>query len=280
MKAKLLLLSFLLISCKGKANPTPSGISYKETTVQYTLVQREINGHLVPAHLLEVKLKSLTDIRSCFATDKEGNYGVDITDTLQNVVDKKKEETGLQILGAINGDYTFSSERRRGYSIKDGLIYRTDMRSKNTVDLVFKKDNTVSLMKEGDFELDGNVGDISNEFWQIISFGPALAENDVMIIDEDEEIKGNTWVNNQRSCIGIIDWNHFYLMATEANERTSKELQSFKLYELGKMLLEYGCHDVYNLDGGYSSGLAHNDEVVFAPTRKISDIIYIVNEAA
>ena len=257
--------------------PTPTNV-FNKTTVEYTLVQRVINGFEVPTHLLEIKLKSLTDLHSCFATDKDGNYGVNITDSLQNVVNKTKEEKGIDILGAVNGDYTFSSETRKGYSVKDGIIYRTERRSRNSVDLVFKKDNTVSIMKEGEFQLDGEIGDTSDIYWQVIGFGPLLAENSQMVVDETAELGGNTWVNNQRTCIGIIDWNHFYLMSTEANDRRSKTLQSYRLYDLGVMLLEYGCHTVYNLDGGYSSGLAYENEVKFAPSRKISDIIYIVNE--
>ena len=281
MKKHFLLITLLLLGCHSNSKidpiPTPTMSGYQETTVEYHRVERIINGYTVPAHLLEVKLKSLSDLRSCIAVDEEGNYGVDKFDSLQNIAKQAKERDGLSILGAINGDYTFASERRRGYSVKNGIIYRTAVKSSSSVDLVFKTDNTVSLMKEGDFKLDGEVGERSQKYWQVISFGPLLANDSKMIIEEDEELPGNTWVNNQRSCIGIVSWNHFFFMATEANQRTSKTLQSFRLYDLGTMLLEYGCHSVYNLDGGYSSGLIYNDEVVFQPTRDNSDIIYIVN---
>lgn len=309
MKLKLLALTFLLVSCSGSkskeveptpvpsgeitssiiptseptepslpVSPTPTKEVYEETTIEYQRVERIINGYTVPAHLVEVKLKSLNDIRSCFATNDEGEYGVGITDSLQNVVNKTKNEIGQDILCAVNGDYTFSSETRRGYSVKDGIIYRTSVKSKNSVDLIFTNDNEVYLMKEGDFKLDGEVGQKSSKYWQIISFGPVLVEDSELVVDETTEIKGNTWVNNQRTCIGIIDWNHFYLLATEANGRKHDgPLDSFRLYDLGVMLLEYGCHTVYNLDGGYSSGIAVNNEVVFKPTRVISDIVYIVN---
>ena len=311
MKLQLFALTLLLVSCqKGTTNehtptPSPSGSSpvvtpvvtpsdtpvatpsneptpsevIEDTTVTYQRVERIINGYTVPTHLVEVKLKSLSDLRSCFATDENDEYGVDKYESLQSMVNKAKERDGLDILAAVNGDYTFSSESRRGYSVKDGVIYRTSVKSKNSVDLVFGMDNTVSLMKEGSFKLDGNVGEKSKKYWQIISFGPVIAENSKIIIDESYELPANTWVNNQRTAIGIIDWNHFFLLSTEANGRKHDgPLDSFRIYDLGVMLLEYGCHSVYNLDGGYSSGLAYNNEVVFKPTRNLSDMIYIVNE--
>ena len=287
MKRKLISLIFLLVALQGCNKSTPSVVTptveptptsiVEETSVTYTRIERTINGYQVPAHLLEVKLKSVTDLRSAVAKDEEGNYGAGITDSLQNIVNAEKEATGLDILGAVNGDYTFSSASRRGYSVKNGIIYRNQVNGSSSLDMVFMKDNTVKFIKEGSYKLDGNIGETSNKYWQVISFGPMLADNYKLVVDESTEIRGNNWVNNQRTCIGIIDWNHFFLMSTEANNRSSKELQSFRLYDLGQTLLEYGCRYVYNLDGGYSSGLAFNNQTIFAPSRELSDILYIVN---
>ena len=248
-----------------------------KTTVEYVHGEREIEGMQVGYHLLKIHLASLNDLRSRLATNESGEYGVNIQENMSDIIAKAKEETGKTVLGAVTGDYCFWSTSRKGYVVRNGVVYRTERKSKNSIDLVVKKDKTISFIREGDYSLDVGVGQVSQEFWQIFCFGPVLAKDGAMQVAEDAEINGNTWVNNQRACVGYVDAHNIMFLATEAKNRTSKTLQSFRLWDLGSFLLEQGCVGVYNLDGGYSSGAAYNDEVVFSPTRTIGDIFYVVS---
>ena len=246
-----------------------------ETKVEYICDKRNVEGIDVKYHLLKIHLNSLNRLKSRLAVDEEGHYGINVTQKFSDVVSDIKEETGLGVLGAITGDFAFWSSSRKGYVVRNGVVYRTERKSKNSIDLVVKKDRTISFMKEGDFRMDVGVGQVSKLYYQIISFGPVLLEDGKIVIDEDAEINGNTWVNNQRAAIGFVDAYNLMFLATEANDRVSKTLQSFKLHELAVFLKEQGCVGAYNLDGGYSAGLAFNDKVVFSPSRTIGDVFYI-----
>ncbi len=264
--------------------PTPTSPTYTvydHTSVEYTAGKSLIEGSEVPYHLLEFKLKSLTNLRSRVAVNEEGEYGQNITQKMEDMVKDAKEESGKDVLGAISGDFSISwSNHRNGYAVRNGTVYKTDRRGgSNPIDLVFKKDKTVELLSERDYQMDAFPGEISEKYYQIFAFGPVLVDNYEIAIEEDAEINGNTWVNNQRAAVGVIDWNHFFFLGTEAISRSpDPPLRSFKLHELAKLFKELGCKYAYNLDGGYSSGAAYNNEVVFKPNRSIGDIFYVISD--
>lgn len=252
----------------------------EETKVEYVTGTYNVKGFDATYHLLKIHVDSLFRLKSRLATDASGNYGINIQQSLGEIILDAKEESGKSVLGAITGDYCFWSSSRRGYVVRNGVIYRNNIKSKKSVDLVIakKKDKDgsfISLRKESEYQLDGNVGEPSNEFYQIVSFGPALMENGEILVTEDAEINGNTWVNNPRAAFGWVNNHEFMFLATEARQRQAKDLKSFRLYDLATFLKEQGCVGAYNFDGGYSSGMAYNDEVVFKPGRTIGDIFYI-----
>ena len=81
--------------------------------------------------------------------------------------------------------------------------------------------------------------------------------------------------SNPRTAIGIIDENHYIIVVSDG--RTS-ESQGLSLYQLKS----YGVKTAYNLDGGGSSTLYFNGQVMNKPTtngtiseRAVSDIVYI-----
>jgi len=256
--------------------PTSGEELFDHTSVTYTKGYRDILGYNATYHLVDIKIKSLSNLRSKLAVDAEGNYGVNITQNMSDMLSDINSTYNKSVLAAITGDYAFWSTSRRGYVVRNGTVYRNNIKSRSAIDMVIKKDRTVSFLKEVDYKLDAGVGEESNEFYQIYSFGPHLMENDEILINEDTEINGNNLVNNQRAAVGFVAWNHFMFLVTECGSRTSSELKGFRLYDCAELLQELGCHSAYNLDGGYSSGIAYNNEVVFKPHRAIGDILYVV----
>ena len=249
----------------------------EETTVKYENGTYNIKGYEATYHLLDIHVSSLSLFKSWLATDSEDNYGININQSLNDIIQTVKDKTGRSVLGAITGDYCFWSSSRSGYVVRNSVVYRRDMKSPNSVDLVVKKDGSISLMKEKDYAPDVGIGRVSKKYYQVVSFGPALMENSEILIEENAEINGNTWVNNPRAAFGWVDSHHFMFLATEAKDRTSKNLKSFRLYDLATFLKEKGCIGAYNFDGGYSAGLAFNDQVVFSPKRGIGDIFFIMS---
>ena len=95
----------------------------------------------------------------------------------------------------------------------------------------------------------------------------------------NEEV-GRAMANNPRTAIGIIDDLHYILVVSDGR---TNESQGLSLYELAQVMQQYGCKTAYNLDGGGSSTMYFNGQVINNPTtngnriseRSVSDIVYI-----
>ena len=112
----------------------------------------------------------------------------------------------------------------------------------------------------------------------LLAFGPSLVENGEIVVDTNSEV-GQSMSSNPRTAIGIIDENHYIIIVSDG--RTS-ESQGLSLYELAEVMKSYGVKTAYNLDGGGSSTLYFNGQVINKPTtngniseRAVSDIVYI-----
>jgi exopolysaccharide biosynthesis protein len=112
----------------------------------------------------------------------------------------------------------------------------------------------------------------------VFSFGTALVENGNIAVEAGEEV-GKAMYSNPRTAIGIIDDLHYVFVVSDGR---SDESEGLSLYELAVFMQELGVKTAYNLDGGGSSTMYFNGNVVNNPTsgfrddeRKVSDIIYI-----
>ena len=113
----------------------------------------------------------------------------------------------------------------------------------------------------------------------LLEWGPSLVEDGEIVVDTSTEV-GRAMASNPRSAIGIIDENHYIIVV--ADGRTT-ESEGLSLYQMAEIMKEYGATTAYNLDGGGSSTLYFNDQVINNPTtngntiseRAVSDIVYI-----
>jgi exopolysaccharide biosynthesis protein len=157
---------------------------------------------------------------------------------------------------AINGDYYGAQEK--GYVIRNGKLYR-DTAIANQEDLVIYKDGSFEIINESDVTAQEL---ISKGAVQTLSFGPALVENSSIAVTESEEV-GKAMASNPRTAIGIIDENHYVFVVSDG--RTS-ESEGLSLHELAEFMDSLGVETAYNLDGGGSSTMYFNGEVVNNPT--------------
>ena len=107
----------------------------------------------------------------------------------------------------------------------------------------------------------------------------SLIENGNITVDQNTEVR-QAMTKNPRTAIGIVDSNHYILVVSDG--RTS-ESEGLSLYELAEVMKEYGATTAYNLDGGGSSTMYYNGNIINNPTtnghniseREVSDIVYI-----
>lgn len=195
------------------------------------------------------------------------SYGKNVTAATSEI-----SEENSAIL-AINGDNYGSQER--GYVIRNGVLYR-DTAESGQEDLVIYSDGSFEIISEDEVSAEELM---EKGAVQVLSFGPALVEDGSITVGENEEV-GKAMASNPRTAIGIIDECHYVFVVSDG--RTS-ESAGLSLYQLAEFMKELGVSKAYNLDGGGSSTMYFNGEIINNPTtsgnrskeRKVSDIVYI-----
>ena len=243
-------------SSTGTVIGTYSDSKRKITVTQYRAYDSNI-------YVADVEVTDGTSILSAFANN---TYGRNITDTTSDMA----EENNAVL--AINGDYY--GARQSGYVIRNGVVYRSQGSSGE--DMVISKDGSLSFISESDTTTDSLM---QKQAWQVLSFGPVLVENGQVAVSENDEV-GMAMASNPRTAIGTVAKNHYLFVVSDG--RTS-ESAGLSLYELANFMKSLGATNVYNLDGGGSSTMVFQGEVVNNPTtngnkiseRAVSDILYI-----
>lgn len=174
---------------------------------------------------------------------------------------------------AINGDYYGVQES--GYVLRNGVLYR-DTPVSGKEDLVIFADGSFRIIREDEISAQSLLKAGAE---QILSFGPALVENGEVSVEKGQEVS-RAKSSNPRTAIGIVEENHYVFLVSDG--RTS-DSQGLSLYELAEFMQSLGVTTAYNLDGGGSSTLYFNGQVVNQPTtngkkiqeRSVSDIVCI-----
>ncbi|MBE6040733.1 MAG: phosphodiester glycosidase family protein [Clostridiales bacterium] len=239
--------------------------SYEDSNISVT-----VNGYTVSdtqVYVAEVSLSSPEYLKTALA---QGLYGKNVTATTSEIA-----EDNNAIL-AINGDYYGTQER--GYVIKNGELYRSTAAS-GQEDLVIYKDGTFKIINESEVSAEDLIADGAV---QTLSFGPALVENGQVSVGTNDEVK-KAMGSNPRTAIGVrADGTYLFVVA----DGRTDESEGLSLYELAEFMEEQGAVTAYNLDGGGSSTMVFNGNVINNPTggmaghgsgneRSVSDIVYI-----
>ena len=234
--------------------------SYDDENISITLTEYYENNTKI--YVADVQLTSAEFLKTAFAED---TYGKNVTDKTSSIA------SAHQAILAINGDYYGAQEK--GIVIRNGIVYR-DTGSTSDV-LCIYADGSMKVISPEDADAQKLV---SQGVWQAFSFGPGLVEDGTVTVMQGQEV-GKAMASNPRTAIGIIDQNHYLFVVSDG--RTS-ESEGLSLYELAQFMQKLGVTTAYNLDGGGSSTMYFNGQVINNPTtngnikeRKVSDIVYI-----
>ncbi len=218
-------------------------------------------------YVVDVYTNDVTQLLAAFAQD---TYGKNVTAKTSQMA------TAVGATVAINGDYY--GARNAGYVVRNGVLYRSEAASASQEDLVIYADGTFEVICEGNVDAQALV---DAGAWQVFSFGPGLVSKGTVTVGADDEV-GRAMASNPRTAIGKVADGHYVLVVSDG--RTS-ESEGLTLQELATFLVdELGVECAYNLDGGGSSTLWYEGEVVNNPTtngrniseRSVSDIVYLV----
>ena len=251
-------------SSSGTSTATvKTATAYEDDTKAISIETYELNSTQI--HVATVTIKGDASIKTALADE---TYGRNI---------KAKTSTTAQSVNAVlavNGDYY--GARDAGYVIRNGQLLRSDSQDANQEDLVIYQDGSFEIIREGDITVQEllNKGAV-----QVLSFGPALIENSQVAVDSADEV-GKAMASNPRTAIGIIDDKHYVLVVSDGRTDESKGLS---LKELADFMKELKVTTAYNLDGGGSSTMYFNGQIINKPTtnghnieeREVSDIVYL-----
>ena len=233
---------------------------YKDENISIQIEEYRYND--TDIYVADIQVSSIDHLLTAFAED---TYGKNITAKTSEIA-----ESNDAIL-AINGDFYGSQES--GYVLRNGVIYRDNAR-RNREDLVIDDSGDFYIINEDEVSLDS-----IDDAYQVFSFGPALINDYEIQVDEDDEV-GKAMASNPRTAICQVEENHYLFVVSDG--RTDSSL-GLSLKELAEFLQTLDVKVAYNLDGGGSSTMYFNGEIINNPTtsgnrvkeRSVSDVIYI-----
>ncbi len=236
--------------------------SYQDGNISITITEYRENDTAI--YVADVRLSSAEYLKTAFA---KGAYGRNVTETTSEIAEENNA------ILAINGDYYGAQEN--GYVLRNGVLYR-DTASNDQEDLVIYEDGSFGIVTETSVSADQLLDDGAKE---ILSFGPALVTNGQIAVTEGEEV-GKAKTSNPRTAIGIVDELNYLFVVSDGR---TDESEGLSLYELAEFMQSLGAQTAYNLDGGGSSTMYFNGQVINNPTtngrtikeRSVSDIVYI-----
>lgn len=245
-------------------NAQVTDTSYSDGNISVTLTEKTVNETQV--YVADITLSSSDYLKTALA---QNSYGTNVT--------AKTSVTAAEnnAILAVNGDYYGANSS--GYVIRNEVVYRDSVHEDaSNGDLAIYKDGSFKIIYEDQVSADQLVQDgVVN----LLAFGPSLVENGEISVDTNTEV-GQAMSSNPRTAIGIIDENHYIIIVSDGRTSESKGLS---LYQMAEVMKSYGVKTAYNLDGGGSSTLYFNGQVINKPTtggskiseRAVSDIVYI-----
>lgn len=252
------------VASQAAKNAQVTDTSYSDGNISVNLTEKTVNDTQI--YVADVTLSSADYLKTALA---QNSYGTNVT--------AKTSVTAAEnnAILAVNGDYYGANSS--GYVIRNGVVYRDSVREEaSNGDLAIYKDGSFKIIYENQISADQLVQDgVVN----LLAFGPSLVENGEISVGVNTEV-GQAMASNPRTAIGIIDENHYIIVVSDGRTSESKGLS---LYQMAEVMKSYGVKTAYNLDGGGSSTLYFNGQVINKPTtggskiseRAVSDIVYI-----
>ncbi|SDC26360.1 Exopolysaccharide biosynthesis protein [Sanguibacter gelidistatuariae] len=221
----------------------------------------------VTYYVADVTLTDATTLRSAFA---QNAFGQNITEDTSDIA------ADNDAVFAINGDYY--GFRDTGIVIRNGVVYRDDGAREG---LAFYRDGTVKVYDETATTATDLV---AAGVWNTLSFGPALLAGGQVVsgiddVEVDTNIGNHSIQGDQpRTAIGVVDDNHLVFVVVDG--RSPGYSAGVSLTGLAEIMQGLGATTAYNLDGGGSSTMYFDGELVNDPLGKgqergTSDILYI-----
>ena len=229
--------------------------SYTSPNVSIT-VSEEHTGNIT-YYVADIYVRDITCFQSALARN---TYGSGYRDSISDMAALS------DALIAINGDYYGNTNE--GVVIRNGVIYRANATNCDVCVLYY--DGRMEVMPGSAFSVEEA---IANGAWQAWTFGPALLDTDGSVLTSFSST--NRIISaNPRTAIGYYEPGHYCMIVVDGRGDSA----GITLPQLSELFYDLGCTAAYNLDGGNSSIMVWNSEVINQPSgggRESSDALLI-----
>ena len=236
---------------------TETESSYQSPNISISVSRETTDNGSVTYYIADIYLKNITSFQTAMARNTYGSgYRAEITDMAKI----------SNALVAVNGDYYGNTNE--GVVIRNGVIYRANPTNCDVCVLYY--DGTMKVMPGSSFTVEDAIADGA---WQAWTFGPALLDGNGNAL-ENFSSTNRIISANPRTAIGYYEPGHYCMIVVDGRG----ESDGMTLSELSQLFEDLGCKAAYNLDGGNSSVMVWNDEVINDPSgggRASSDAVMI-----
>ena len=229
--------------------------SYTSPDIAITVTEETLGR--TTYYLADIYVRDITCFQSALA---QNTYGSGFRDSIKDMAMLNSA------LLAVNGDYYGNTSE--GVVIRNGVIYRANRTDCDVCVLYY--DGTMRVMPGSSFSVEEAV---SQGAWQAWTFGPALLDTDGSVLTSFAST-GRIIAANPRTAIGYYEPGHYCMVVVDGRGESA----GITLPDLSRLFHDLGCTAAYNLDGGNSSIMVWNQEVINDPSgggRESSDALLI-----
>lgn len=239
--------------------------SYSSPNISITITQRTKGegSDLITYYVADVYVTDIKYFQTYLAKE---TYG---TGYRKSVLDMDLASGALL---AMSGDYYGNARSDSdGLVIRNGVLYRSNKTKSDLCVLYY--DGTLATYSPKEFSVDDAV---AGGAWQGWTFGPSL-------LDENGKARESFKIGpilasvNPRCGIGYYEPGHYSFVIVDGRHRGYSV--GVTMPEFAQIFEELGCSVAYNLDGGASAVMTHNDKIINEPVgggRTISDCLILV----
>ena len=249
---------------------------YEGETLRIAVYEEHIQmrGQRVAYFVVDVQVSDPAQLRTGFAGDA---FSSGIREDTESIAARN----GAEI--AINAD-NYHLSGGKGILIRNGEFYRERASTRDMMYIDAAGDMHIILLDERAKAKDkpalSSEDLLAVDAVQTFEFGPALIrDSQALTLPKKYFISTNESIREPRTAIGQVGPLHYVLLVADGRRKDWSD-KGMKLYEMQDILLQYGCHTAYNLDGGGSTTLYYGGEVINRPAgggqRRVNDIIYFV----
>jgi exopolysaccharide biosynthesis protein len=237
----------------------PYGWQYQDDTRSIVINKVSENG--VTYFVADVQLTAATDFKTLVT---KGGAGVSSLAQQANAV------------LAINGDDCGTHEY--GIIIRNGELIRAHDTTRNLLVLDADGNMTVRVDRAGENYQELSKQMIAAKVWQTFEFGPELIRDGAAVEFSStfDVISTRSTRLEPRTAIGEIGLLHYIVLVVDGRQEGYSA--GISLQDLQQLFIKYGTQTAMNLDGGGSTEMWFQGEILNKPSggveRSVSDIIY------